>query len=227
MAATVKVVSLLADAQTLLLDADAGARWPLTELQRWLNAAYLEVVNVKPEASTQSGTFNCVAGVRQNLTTTFSGATRLLEVVRNVAVGSTGQAVIQVERHSLDDQRRTWPSDPASITIENYIFDPRLPTEFMVYPPALNTAQLEVIYHSTPAPHTLTLSQLQNQSTTEVIRIPDAYANALREYVLYLAFSKDSDVPANAERAAAHYQAFKDSLSGKLAGDDATQPGSA
>jgi hypothetical protein len=226
MSGSIKVVDLLSQAQTLLLDA-AGNRWSLPELQIWLNAAYREIVNIRPDSNTSVATFTCAAGIRQDLTIQFPGATELVEVVRNVASGSNHYAVIEVDRKSLDDQRRSWPADPSSISIDNFMYDPRVPWQFLVYPPALSTAQLEVIYNSVPTPHTLTLVQLQNPATAETIRLIDTYANPLLDYVMYRSFSKDSDDPSNEKRAAGHYQAMKDSLIGKTAGDNSAQPGAA
>jgi hypothetical protein len=226
MAGTIKVVDLLAQAQILLLDT-AGTRWALTELQGWLNSGYRAIVDIRPDANTPVGTVTCIAGIRQDVASTFANAIELVEVIRNVAATSNNNMVIQIDRHSLDDQRRTWPNDPASVNIENYIYDPRTPTQFLVYPPALNTAQLEVVYNAIPTPHTLTLVQLQNTSTSETIRLIDSYANPLLDFVMYRAFTKDSDNPANARRAADHYQAFKDAMGLKAGGDKSVQPGNA
>ncbi len=95
----------------------------------------------------------------------------------------------------------------------------------MVYPPALSSARLEVIYNSVPLPHALTLEQLQNSATTEVIRLVDTYANMLLDYVMYRAFMKDTEVQGSANLATLYYQAFKDSLGVKTSGDGASQPG--
>lgn len=223
---SIKVVSLLADAQVLLSDT-SGTRWPLLELQAWLNAGYRELVNVRPDANVLVGTFNCALGARQDIASQFTNASRLLEVVRNMAATSNKSAIILVDRHSLDDQRSNWTTDPASISIDNYVYDPRVITQFLVYPPAASGAQVEVIYYAVPDPHALTLSQLQNTSTAETIRVADIYANCLLDYMLFRAFSKDSDNPAMASRAAAHYQAFGAFLTAKTTVDGATKPGAA
>jgi hypothetical protein len=105
------------------------------------------------------------------------------------------------------------------------MFDPRLPKQFLVYPPATASAQLEVAYALVPAPHTLTEAQLIDPTTAEVIRIDDVYANPLLDYMLYRAFSKDSEQANNASRAMAHYQAAVASLGIKSQSDQASQPG--
>jgi len=44
------------------------------------------------------------------------------------------------------------------------------------------------------------------------INIDDIYANALVDYMLYRAYSKDAEYAGNAQRAVAHYTAFSNSL---------------
>jgi hypothetical protein len=222
--ATVKVVEIIQRVQVILQDT-TFVRWPALELQLWINDSYREIVNLKPDVNTQTGTFTCAVGPRQVLTTSFANAIRLIDIIRNVASASTKQAVRLVDRNILDDQRKGWYNETTSINIDHYMFDARLPKEFMVYPPATNTAQLEVVYSQVPAAHTLTEAQLLNSATTEVIRIDDSYSNAMLDYILYRAYSKDVDYAANAQRAVAHYQAFQNAISGKITTEAASRPG--
>jgi hypothetical protein len=222
--AVVKVVDVISKAQTLLQDA-TGVRWPVLELQGWLNDSYRDTVNLRPDCNTQTGTFTCAAGPRQSITTQFAQALRLIEVVRNLAATSDKRAVRLVARSSLDGQRRDWYNATQSATVEYYMYDPRLPKEFLVYPPATALAQLEVVYSSVPAAHALTEAQLINPATTEVIRIDDSFANALLDYIMYRAFSKDAEVQGNAQRAVAHFQAFQNALGVKGQTEAASQPG--
>jgi len=224
--ATVKVVDIITRAKTLLQDT-TSVRWPVTELQLWLNDAYRDVVNLRPDSNTQTGTFTCAAGARQVLTTGFANALRLIDVVRNVASGSAKGAVRLISRQVLDDQRRNWYAETGTVDVQHYMFDARLPKEFLVYPPATTSAQLEVVYSSVPLGHTLTESQLNNTATAEVIRIDDSYAGALLDYILYRAYSKDAGYAANAQRAVAHFQAFQNALGVKGQAEAASQPGAA
>ncbi|MFZ9527521.1 MAG: DUF6682 family protein [Schleiferiaceae bacterium] len=224
--ATVKVVELISKAKTLLQDT-TSVRWPLTELQTWLNDSYREITIIRPDANTQTGEFVCVAGARQDLMTTFPSALRLVDVVRNTAVTSTKGAVRLINRRMLDDQRRTWYADTPSVSIDHYMFDPRIPKEFLVYPPATVDSRLEVVYSSVPTSHALTEAQLGNSATTETIRIDDSFANVMLDYMLYRAYSKDAEYANNAARAVAHYQAVQAALSTKGQVEAAMQPGAA
>ena len=222
--ATVKVVDLIARAKTILQDEDS-VRWSLSELQWWLNDGYRETLIFRPDSNTITGEFTCVAGPRQVLTTIFPAATRLVSVLRNTATTSNKYAVRLVDRRVLDDQRKGWYTETASVSVEDYMFDPRQPREFLVYPPATSAAKLEVSYAQVPTPHTLSDVQLNNLATAETIRIDDTFANSLLDYMLYRAYTKDAEQPGNAARAVAHYQAFQNSLGVSAQATAASQPG--
>ena len=224
--ATVKVAEILNRAKTLLQDT-TSVRWPLVELQLWLNDSYRDIINIRPDANTQTGTFTCAVGARQNITTVFSSALRLIDVVRNVAATSDKSAVRMTNRHMLDDQRRTWYADTPVVSVQHYMFDPRLPKEFLLYPPAAATAELEVVYSSVPAGHELTETQLGDVSTADTISVDDSFAGAILDYVLYRAYSKDAEYANNSQRAIAHFQAFQGALTGKGQVEAASQPGAA
>jgi len=222
--AAVKVVEVVARAKTLLQDT-TSVRWPLTELQLWLNDSYRDIINLRPDANTQTGTFTCAVGPRQNVTSVFSSALRLIDVVRNVAAASDKSAIRLTNRNMLDDQRSTWYGDTPVVTVQHYMFDPRLPKEFLVYPPAAATAQLEIVYSSVPQGHSLTEVELGNPLTTDTISVDDSYAGAILDYILYRAYSKDAEYAGNSQRAVAHLQAFQAALTGKGQVEAASQPG--
>jgi len=215
--ATVTVNELITKAQTILQDT-TSTRWPSAELVGWLNDGYREVILMRPDANSESGNFTCAAGTRQVLTTEFPNALRLLDVVRNV---TSGRAVRLIDRPILDDQRRAWHAETATETIEHYMFDPKLPREFLVYPPALATAELEVVFSSVPTGHA---TDTDYSASAETIKVVDSYANALLDYMLYRAYSKDVDYAANTQLAVAHYQAMQASLGLKTQSDNTTTP---
>lgn len=221
--ATVKVVELVSKAQTILQDA-TSTRWPVLELQSWLNDSYREILLVRPDINTKTGTFTCAAGTRQVITAQFSNALRVIDVVRNVATTSTKEAVRVVDRRVLDDQRRAWHAETGTVNIQHFMFDPRVPKEFLVYPPATTSAQLEVVYSEAPTAHTLTEAQLIDPTTSETIKVDDSYANAMLDYMLYRAYSKDAEYAANVQRAVSHYQAMQTALGVKTQGDSAANP---
>jgi hypothetical protein len=220
--ATVKVVDLISRALVLLKDPTA-VRWPAVELQYWLNDGYREIVNRRPDANAQVATFTCVAGYRQNIEE-FQNAQRLLEVIANAAATSNKRTIRIVDRQTMDDQLPGWNTATPSINIEKYMFDHRLPKEFLVYPPAKTTTQLEIVFSTFPLAHSLTEAQLMNPATTTTITLDDTYANTLLDYMMYRAYSKDVEQAGNAQRAAAYYQAMMDALNGINTGDQKEVP---
>lgn len=221
---TVKVVDLISRAHTLLLDTNA-VRWTAVELQGWLNDGYRDIVTLRPDANAQTTTFTCAAGYRQTINGVSARTYRLLEVVANKSATSSKKRVMLVSRASLDSMRPNWYAETSTVNIEKYVYDPRLPKEFLVYPPALTTAQLEIIYSETPEPHDLTEEELMDPTTADVIRLDDIYASPLLDYMLYRAYSKDAEQQNNATRAVAHYQAMAAALGVKGQSDTASQPG--
>jgi len=182
----------------------------------------LQIVLLRPDATAKTGTFTCVSGTRQVLTTGFPTAIRLLDVVRNLAATSAKKVIRLVDRSVLDDQRPSWHAETATVDIQHFTFDPRQPKEFFVYPPATTAAQIEVIYTDAPGAHTLTAAQLDpTGGSAETIKLDDIYLSALIDWILYRAFSKDSEFAANAARANAHYQAFTAGVGAKSQSDTA------
>jgi hypothetical protein len=112
----------------------------------------------------------------------------------------------------MDDQRPGWTTESPAISIEKYMFDHRLPKEFLTYPPATTTSQVEIVYSTFPAAHALTEAQLLNPATATTINLDDTYANVLLDYMLYRAYSKDVEQANNAARATAYFQATLEAL---------------
>jgi hypothetical protein len=207
----VAVADIITRAQTILQDV-TGTRWPTAELLNWLNDSYKEIVQARPDlypVSTPS--FACVAGTRQTAPT---GALRMIDVVRNGS--GTKRAVRLIDRRILDDQLPNWHSAAGVTEIQHWMFDPRTPREFLVYPPASSGATLEIVYSAVPAAHA---------SATGNIAIIDSYANVMLDYILYRAYTKDAEYTANAQRAVAHFTALQNALGTGAASDAAGRPG--
>ena len=221
--ATVKVKDLIGRVETILQD--ENVRWPRTELQTWLNEAYLAIVLLRPDANAKTGTFTCAAGSRQVLTAQFTSGLKLLDITRNLASTSTKKVIRIVQRSDLDDQKPTWHNETQSVNIQHYTYDPRQPKEFFVYPPATSAAQLEVIYTDTPSSHALSSSALDpSGSDTTVILLDDIYMSPLVDWMLYRAYSKDAENGANEARAAAYFQSFSTGIGAKTQTDAASSP---
>ncbi|MGY8872222.1 MAG: phage adaptor protein [Pseudomonadales bacterium] len=194
-----------------------GVRWKNEELVGFLNEGYPQIIINRPDASSNNINHPLVAGTFQTLP---ANALRLLNVIHNTASASNKSSVIRYDAVALDSTRRTWHGEAQSINVELYLFDENDPTHFYVYPPAAAGAELKLLYSSVPTDHSVDL----NVSRAEPIKIPDTYAPALVDWILFRAFSKDAEHTANMARSQGHYQAFYQSLGIKAKVDMATSP---
>ena len=216
----VTVQSVIDRVQTTLQDT-TGVRWPVvSELVLWVNDAQREIALIKPDASAKNETVTLATGTKQSIP---SSGNRLLRAVRNMSAASNGtgkRSVRLVSREVLDAQTPDWhdptvTGDAAHTNIvKHYIYDEQNPRNFYVYPGVSGSAYLEIIYSANPT----AVTQSDN------LDIPDIYANAVMNYVLYMAYMKDAEYAGNSQRAANHYQLFTASVTGKGQVDAMTTP---
>lgn len=205
---------ILTRAVDIIQDA-TNVRWPEAELLRWLSDGQREVVIHKPEANVTNTSLQLAAGnTKQSLP---AAGLQLIDVVRNLGSNGTtpGRAVRLVAREVLDAQRPDWHTEAGASAVKHFVFDARDPRTFYVYPQPLSAFYLEVIYSVAPADLT---------AGSSVLTLSDIYANALLDYVLYRAYSKDAEYAGNANRAVAHYSAFANSIGIKTANDRSRGP---
>ena len=199
----------------------AGIRWNETnELIQWLNDAQREIALLKPDATSENTTVTLATGTKQSIP---SDGNRLLRVMRNMSAasgGNGGRAIRLVARDVLDTQTPTW-HDPAvtgdaahSNVVKNYIYDEQDPKNYYVFPGVSGNTYIEIVYSKNPA----TVSAGGNLS------VDDMYANAVQNYILYMAFMKESEAAGNAQRASSHYNLFTAAITGKAQIDTITTP---
>jgi hypothetical protein len=222
-ASVVRKASILLGDQSLI-------QWGADELVLWLNDGQREIVTYRPDANLKVFNATLSQGTRQDLST-LSGVSstspvKLVDITRNVSTASDGRVVRMIARDVLDAHDPTWHMTAASNTIKNFMFDPRNPRGFFVYPPASTNAQLEIMYSAAPTEVALPASGSDSTAVVGNIGVLDIYANSLLDYVLYRAYAKDSEYAGNIQRAAAYYSAFTNAISAELKGTaaDAPQP---
>jgi len=184
---------------------DDNIRWPETELIDWLNDAMRYIVLQRPDSNMKAGTFTCVAGTRQTLTSTFSTALRLRSVVHNVS-HATKRAVKLVTQSTLDNEHPGWHGETAVGDIQAYVFDPLLPKQFLVYPPATVGTTLEVVYSDAP-------TAVTSGTVGNTVDLDDTFVGVIVDLILARAYAKDAEYAANLQRAQAH-QALADAVIG-------------
>lgn len=202
------------DRAAIILQDTSNVRWPAGELLSWLNDGQREIVGLAPDAYTRTENLLLSPGTKQTIP---ASGIRLIDIPRNMGVtGATpGRAIRPVDRAVLDAQRPDWHSESASTAVKHYTFDRRNPKVFYVYPPQPSVSgYVEITYSASPP----------DVSAGQAISIDDIYANALLDYVLYRAYSKDAEYTQNAERAQMHYKAALSSLSNKEGTDGTVEP---
>lgn len=207
-----QVAAVLERAQTVSQD-HLGVRWPLPELAAWFNDAIRELAIHKPSAVSRFVVVELSEGTRQELD---PPAFQVFEVIRNVTATSS-RSVRRTERRVLDTQAPDWHDPvrtPRRQEVRQVAFVDDAPRAFYVYPGNDGTGAVEALVAELPEPIGTSGEALGDYQT--VLPIPDIYANALLDYVLYRMFSKDASHAGNAERATGHYRAFATALGIKL-----------
>ena len=156
-----------------------------------------------------NATVTCVAGTKQTLP---ANGAKLIEVIRNARAAGTKRAVRMVNREILDAQMPGWHALAGVDDVLHFMYDPRDPRVFYVYPPATTSTQLDIVYAAYPTDIVEPADGATYTAVTGNISLPDIYGNVLQDYILYRAYTKDSEYAGNAQRAQAHYAAFANAL---------------
>ena len=209
------LASSIIDRAVVLLQDPTNVRWPRPELLVALNAGQRALVLFKPNAYTKNISFQLATGSKQNMP---PDALDLIELPRNLGVNGTtpGDAIRLVKREILDAQIPNWHRGTASASVKHYVYNSLDLKHFYVYPPqpATATGQVEMIYTASPS----------DVLETDPILVDDIYEDALLNYIMFRAYSKDVEYAANATMAAQYYGAFKELLTGKTGAEAATNP---
>ena len=221
MASVTTGANILARVEATLQDT-ANVRWTEAELLNYVNDGQREIANVQPSSTATHSNVQFVTGTIQSIPT---DGLKLISVLRNMSDASGGatggRAIRLVSWDILDTQDPDW-HDPTvtgdathGTTPKHYLFDENDPLNFYIYPGVSGNAYVELVYSKRP-------TDLANTSAT--IAVPDNYSNALIDYCLFRAFTKDAEFAGNAQRAATHYQLFSVSVQGKAQIDALIKP---
>tara|TARA_R100000808_G_scaffold12059_1_gene30426 strand:- start:1906 stop:2592 length:687 start_codon:yes stop_codon:yes gene_type:complete len=221
MASVTTGANLLSRVEGTLQDT-SNVRWTEAELLNYINDAQREIANVQPGATALHANVQLVTGTKQAIP---SDGLKLINVIRNMSDASGGatggRAIRLVSWDILDTQNPDW-HDPTvtgdathGTTPKHFLFDENDPLNYYIYPGISGNAYVEIVYSQRP-------TDLANTSAT--IAVPDNYSNAIIDYTLFRAFSKDAEFAGNAQRAATHYQLFSVSVQGKAQIDALIKP---
>lgn len=207
---TITANSIISKAQILAQDT-TGVRWPAAEWLGWLNDGQREIAIARKDSFTKIASVPLVAGTKQTIP---GDGIMFIEYIRAMGVGGAtpGAAARKVNRRLLDSQIPNWHTTPPTASPQHYVFEPLAPKTFYVYPPSVGGVQAEILYSASPTDVT---------DPANPISVDDIYATVLLDYLLYRAYSKDSEFVGNAERALVYRKAFENALGLKAQADAA------
>lgn len=207
---TTAVNDIIDQAEEILQDT-SNARWAAAELEDWLNEAQRVIANNVDDADILRADLTTAAGAEQDL----SSLTRFGRVIDVVRIVSTNRALRRGDKAMLDSLRPTWRTDTETASTELWFYDENEPNKIEVYPPVLVSEALDIVYSAVPAAAAIGGN----------ITIGDQYSPAILEYMLYRAFSKDTeDVASDLGRAAVHFTTFSNLIGIKQVADAAFRP---
>lgn len=192
-----------------ILQDSTSVRWPTEELVRYLNDGQREVALYRPDALVRNITASLVAGTRQTLPGT--DGSKLIEIIRNNTTNSK-KSMRLVNREILDAQTPGWHDITGQQELLHYMYDPRDPTVYYVYPPALTTSKVDLVYSVYPLDIAEPIAGSLYSDVSGTLDVPDIYGNIIQDYIMYRAYTKDSEYAGNAQRAQAHYGAFANAI---------------
>jgi hypothetical protein len=182
-------------------------RWPVPELVRYLNAGQREIIVQRPDALHKPALLVCAAGTKQALP---ADGAELIEVIRNNSAASL-RSVRMCDRASLDAQIPGWHALAGKDEILHFMYDPREPKAFWVYPPATVNAKLDISYAANPTDVAEPAAGSIWSDVAGTISVADKFANALVSFTRFCAYSREGDGQ-DLPKAAAMQQAFAGSL---------------
>lgn len=214
----VSTMGIIDDVAKILNDTEFDY-WKVEDHLAALNAGMTALVILKPDATATAKEYQLSEGSRQSLPdgsalftdaqgATLPKATKLVRVIRNMGTDglTPGRAVAIIDMDLLNAVRPDWHNSTPNAEAKHFMYDEKAPKLFWVYPPqpAANQGFVEVIYNAIPTPVT-------RYATDEYITLSDEYREALTYFVLFKAYSRDTD-SANANKALQYYDAFKVAL---------------
>lgn len=178
------------EVRAIIHDENPTYRWSDVELIRYLNAGIRQTITLVPEANTIETVFDTLTSrtARQSLPT---GGIKFIKASRNYADdGTTPQGVVRYsEKDSLDTYDPDWEYDTTikadgANYFEHFCHDSREPAVFYLYPPpAADNKRVGIIHSAVPTAITLVGND---------IPLADEYLNALVQYTVYRAMTKEA-----------------------------------
>lgn len=185
------------------LQDEEGVNWPPSKLVPYVNLAFLEIINLKPEAYPVERVVQLISGARQSVsaTTTISVITALCNMgTTGTVVGGT---ITPLKKKALDRLLPNWMTYASDATVSHIVQDESNPLVFYVFPPQpASPSQIKLLV-SEPVPEVTT--------DTTVFPLDPSYKPAFIDYMIYSCLIEETTIPnANAKAAQFHNKFLQD-----------------
>jgi hypothetical protein len=183
------VQDIIDEVRPIIHDETVSYRWSDANLLDYVNAGIRQIVTLIPEANVTESVETISNNIaRQTLPT---GGIKFIKASRNYADnGTTPEGAIRyVEKDVLDTYDPDWEYDTTlkadgANFFENYAHDPREPKIYFLFPcQAAANKKVAIVYSMIPTALTV---------TTATYPLADEYLNAIIQYVIYRALTKES-----------------------------------
>lgn len=201
------------------LNDETSIRWTARDLVAYFNDGQRDILTHRPDARNVSAVLELVAGAKQSLP---ASGEKLIGVLHNDTGGKT--AITPVDRRLLDSQVRGWRGLTGQVEILHYCYDELEPKGFDVYPPAAVGARVAIEYAATAQDIPMPAVGTTTTAITGDLSLSDLFANAIRNYVMFRAYSKQTEYTANANLATTFYAAYTNDLGVEARGTTAISP---
>ncbi|WP_336939388.1 DUF6682 family protein [Acinetobacter modestus] len=182
---------LFTDARLTQLGDSEGTTWGISTMIVAYNQAKNMLLAMRPDAFTKIEEIVLTTGSRQYLP---EDGLRLFNVVRNINQnGTIGRAIRLVSMAALDSCNPDWHVTTGTV-IHEFMFDPRSPKHFYVYPSPANVGdvgmKVEIEYSAMPP-------DIIESNLDEFLPFDSIYDQPLIELMLYKLLSGDNEAGRN------------------------------
>lgn len=169
----------------------------------YYNDSLRAMITVRADVGASVESITCVPGSEQTLP---AGAVRLIDITRVAA----GRAITPVPKEVLDSYDPDWHLRTG--TPQRYCYDEQTPKVFWLCPAPVSALTVEAKVSRIPP--VASLNDMDNP-----IPVDELYVNTIIAWILFRAFSQDSEGGANLQIAAQHLQIFNEQMGIKTQAD--------
>jgi hypothetical protein len=198
-----------------LLHDVGNVRWSKDELRIWISDAQRAICTLRPDAHVESVEVTLQPGAIHELP---DSVVKLIDITHNVTVSAAehiaARAVTVTDREELDRFDVAWRSGRKNKVVQQFMHDATKPRVFYTYPPNDGTGLVSADVATMPP-------ELANADDDVALPLGDEFAEAIVNFVMTKAYSKDGEF---VSRAGDYMNLFVAAMSGEHTATKAYQP---